>query len=209
VPDTLHFPELVLVRHGETEWSAAGKHTGRTNVPLTARGRRQAEAISTRLQGRRFARVLTSPLDRAVETARLSGFGAGAEVSPDLPEWDYGEYEGRTTVEIRREVPGWSLWRDGGPAGETADEVGRRVDRVIATVRLEGGDTLLFAHGHVLRVLAARWLGLPAADGRLLKLDTGTVSVLGWEREVAVMTHWNDNTHLLGLMVGDDDNDRD
>ena len=205
MPDALHFPEVVLVRHGETEWSTAGKHTGRTNVPLTSRGRRQAEAIGTRLHGRRFSRVLASPLDRAVETARLSGYGDRADISPDLLEWDYGDYEGRTTAEVRREVPGWSLWREGVPGGETGDDVGRRADRIIATIRLEGGDTLLFAHGHVLRVLAARWLGLPAAEGRLFKLDTATVSVLGWEREVAVITHWNDDSHLLGLMVDDDD----
>ena len=201
--DAVHFPEVVLVRHGETEWSRAGRHTGRTDVPLTDRGRRQADAIAARLHDRRFARVLTSPLARAIETGRRAGFGDQAELCPDLLEWDYGAYEGRTTQDIRREVPGWSLWRDGVPAGETAEEVGHRADRVIGAIRLGGGDALLFAHGHILRVLAARWLGLPPADGRLFGLDTATVSVLGWEREVAIAKHWNDDSHLLGLMAAD------
>ena len=203
--DAVHFPEVVLVRHGETEWSRSGKHTGRTDVLLTARGQRQAEAIAPRLQGHRFARVLSSPLKRAVETCRLTGYGDRCEPCPDLLEWDYGAYEGRTTAEIRRTVPGWSLWRDGVPRGETADEVGHRADRVISAIRLAGGDALLFAHGHILRVLAARWLGLPPADGRLFALDTATVSVLGWEREVAVVRGWNDDSHLLVMMADDDD----
>src|SRR3954452_23125439 len=130
-----HFPEVVLVRHGETEWSRAGRHTGRTNIPLTNRGQRQADALSKRLHDRRFDRVLTSPLDRARETCRRTGFGDRAEVRPDLIEWDYGDYEGRTTVDIRREVPGWSLWRDGVPDGEHADAVGQRVDGVIAAIK--------------------------------------------------------------------------
>jgi probable phosphoglycerate mutase len=204
VPDAAHFPELWLVRHGETEWSRSGKHTGRTDIPLTPRGRRQADAIAVRLNGRAFTRVLTSPSDRAVETCRRAGYGGRAELCPDLLEWDYGEYEGRTTVEIRRDAPGWSLWRDGVPNGETADDVGRRADRVIASIRLGGGDAMLCAHGHILRVVAARWLALPATEGRLFALDTATLSVLGWEREVAVITRWNDDSHLLALMPGDD-----
>ena len=203
--DAVHFPEVVLVRHGETEWSRSGQHTGRTDIPLTGRGVRQAEAIAARLQARTFARVLTSPLKRAAETCRITGFGNRCELCPDLLEWDYGDYEGRTTADVRREVPGWSLWRDGVPRGETADEVGHRADRVISAIRLGGGDALLFAHGHILRVLTARWLGLPPTDGRLFGLDTATVSVLGWERDVAVVRRWNDDSHLLALMVDDDD----
>ena len=183
--------EVVLVRHGETEWSKSGRHTGRTDVPLSHEGLGQAEALAAALTGRRFERVLTSPLARAVETCRRAGLGNDAIRTPDLLEWDYGGYEGRTTAEIRAEVPGWSLWRDGVPNGETAVDVGRRVDRVIGAVRLLSGDAALFAHGHVLRVLAARWLGLPPTDGRLFGLDTATVSVLGWEREVAVVLSWN------------------
>ncbi|MDQ1397400.1 MAG: hypothetical protein QOG64_2659 [Acidimicrobiaceae bacterium] len=184
------------MRHGETEWSRTGQHTGRTDVPLTPLGVRQAEALATALTGRRFERVVTSPLQRAVETCRRAGLAAGAERSSDLLEWDYGEYEGRTTPEIRATIPGWSLWRDGVPGGESAADVGRRVDRVIATVRLGRDDTVLFGHGHTLRVLAARWLGLSPNDGRLFALDTASVSVLGWEREVAVVRRWNDSAHL-------------
>jgi probable phosphoglycerate mutase len=193
-----HFPEVLLVRHGETEWSRSGKHTGRTDVPLTPLGRQQGQAIATQLVGRKFGRVLTSPLQRAVETVRLAGV-TDAVVDPDLAEWDYGSYEGRTTAEIRAGVTAWSLWRDGAPGGEVAADVGRRVDRVIASIRLEARDTLVFAHGHVLRVMAARWIGLPAVEGRCFALDTATVSVLGWEREVPVMARWNDPCHLLAL----------
>ena len=192
-------PEVVLVRHGQTEWSKAGKHTGRTDVPLTPRGIRQAEALAAALGGRTFALVLTSPLQRAVDTCRLAGLAARVERTPDLVEWDYGDYEGRTTAEIRARVPGWSLWRDGAPGGEQADDVGRRVDRVIAAIRRGDGDAALFAHGHVLRVFAARWLGLPATDGRLFALDTATLGVLGWEREVAVIRRWNEPGTSAGL----------
>jgi probable phosphoglycerate mutase len=183
--------EVVIVRHGETEWSRAGKHTGRTDVPLTELGREQARAVGEALRGRELALVLTSPLRRALETCRLAGFGERAELREDLMEWDYGAYEGRTTPEVREERPGWTLWRDGVPEGETVDEVGARADRVIAEARAAAGDVLLFAHGHVLRVLAARWLGLEPDGGRLLALDPATLSTLGYERETPVVRLWN------------------
>jgi broad specificity phosphatase PhoE len=183
--------EIVLVRHGETQWSRDGRHTGRTDVPLTPAGRVQAEALAAGLAGRRFARVLTSPLQRAAETCRLAGVCDAAEVRDELMEWDYGAYEGRTTAQVRRERPGWLLWRDGVPDGETADRVAARVDPLVAELRSVAGDAAVFAHGHVLRVLTARWLGLPAAEGRLFALATATVSVLGWERETAVVRRWN------------------
>jgi broad specificity phosphatase PhoE len=189
-------PEIVLVRHGETEWSRAGKHTGRTDVPLTDEGRAQAVALGATLRGRRFALVLTSPLSRALETCRLTGLGDVAQERADLMEWDYGAYEGRTTAEIREERPDWTLWRDGVPGGESAAEVGARADRVIAELRAAGGDAAVFAHGHLLRVLTARWLGLDPADGRLFALDTTTISVLGDEREAAVIRLWNSKPPL-------------
>lgn len=183
--------EVVLMRHGETEWSRDGKHTGHTDVPLTEPGRRQAQAVGAALKERRFALVLTSPLARAAETCRLAGFGDVAEVRDELREWDYGAYEGRTTVEIREEVPGWTLWRDGVPDGEKIDEVAARMDRLIAELRSVQGDALLFAHGHVLRVLAARWLGLGPEAGALFALDAASISVLGYERETSVIRLWN------------------
>jgi broad specificity phosphatase PhoE len=186
-------PELVLVRHGETEWTLAGKHTGRTDIPLTERGREQARAVGEALRSRRFALVLTSPLERAAETCRLAGFGEAAAPREELMEWDYGAYEGRTTIEIRTERPGWSLWRDGVPDGEQASDVGARVDRVIAEIRPAAGDVLAFAHGHLLRVLAARWLGLGPDAGRLFALDPATISVLGYERETPVLRVWNES----------------
>ena len=183
--------EVVLVRHGETEWSRAGKHTGNTDVPLTETGRRQAQAVREALVGRKFALVLTSPLQRALETCRLSGFGDSADVRDELKEWDYGAYEGRKTVEIRQERPGWTLWRDGVPDGETATAVAARADRVIDELRSADADALVFAHGHLLRVLAARWLGLEPEAGRLFALDPATISVLGYERENPVIRLWN------------------
>jgi probable phosphoglycerate mutase len=167
------------------------KHTGRTDVPLTEAGRREAGLLREALTGRRFERVLTSPLGRAVETCRLAGLDELAECSEALLEWDYGEYEGATTDEIRNGRPGWLLWRDGCPGGETAADVGARVDPLIAELRAPRGDTILFAHGHVLRVLAARWLGLGPEAGSLFALSTATLSVLGFEREIAVLRRWN------------------
>jgi probable phosphoglycerate mutase len=181
----------VLVRHGQTAWSLSEQHTGRTDVPLTDVGRRQATELGPRLGGWRFARVLTSPLTRALDTCRLAGFGDAAEVDDDLAEWDYGDYDGRRTLDIRDERPGWDVWIDGVPGGETVEEVGRRAQRVIDEVRDTEGDVALFAHGHLLRILAARWIGLPPDAGRLLALSTASVSVLGWERETAVVERWN------------------
>jgi broad specificity phosphatase PhoE len=190
--------EVVLARHGETEWSRSGKHTGRTNVPLTEAGIRHAEALRPRLEGRAFAAVFTSPMSRAKDTCRLAGLGDAAQVRDELLEWDYGEYEGVTTPEIREQRPGWLLWRDGCPGGETAAEVGARVDRLIAELRTLDGDVALFAHGHVLRVLGARWAELPPETGSVLYLSTATLSVLGYEREVSVIRLWNDGSHLDG-----------
>ena len=181
--------EIVLVRHGETEWSRDGRHTGRTDLPLTENGRRQAELLRGALAEWGFAQVLSSPLQRALETCRLAGLGDSAQTTDDLREWDYGEYEGITTAQIRESRPDWYLWRDGCPGGEQAADVGRRVDRVIAS--LGEGDVALFAHGHVLRVLAARWIGLEPEAGALLALGTGTLSVLGYERETRVVKRWN------------------
>ena len=189
-------PEVLLVRHGQTEWSLSGQHTGSTDIPLTDEGRRQGEALGMRLAGREFELVLSSPLGRALETCRLSGLADVAQVRDDLLEWDYGAYEGRTTADIRSDRPGWLLWRDGCPDGETAAQAGARVDRVIADLRDLDGDAAVFAHGHILRVLAARWLELPPEEGGRFGLSTATVSVLGWEREVPVMWLWNGAGHL-------------
>jgi probable phosphoglycerate mutase len=206
--------DLILLRHGQTEWSAAGKHTGRTDIPLTAKGEADAAALAPMLarrvaSGERIAAVFTSPARRATATAELTGLGtpgvsgsAGGPApkqDPDLWEWDYGGYEGITTAEIQQERPGWSLWRDGiipGDAdhpGETVESVGERVDRVLkrAEPLLSDGDVMLVAHGHVLRVLTARWLGLHPADGRLFRLDTGTMSELGTEHDQTVILAWN------------------
>jgi broad specificity phosphatase PhoE len=183
--------EIVLVRHGETEWSKDGRHTGRTDIPLTENGRRQARALGQALSDWSFGRVLSSPLQRAVETCRLAGLGDLMETTDDLLEWDYGEYEGITTAEIRRARPDWYLWRDGCPGGERPEDVGRRADRVIAAIGDSDSDVALFAHGHVLRVIAARWLGLGPDGGALLALSTATISVLGYERETRVVRRWN------------------
>jgi probable phosphoglycerate mutase len=181
--------EVLLVRHGETEWSRELKHTGSTDVPLTEPGERQARRLADALAGREFALVLSSPLRRALETARLAGFEP--ELRDDLMEWDYGDYEGRRTAEIREEIPDWTIWRYGAPNGESINQVGARADRVVAEIRSVDGDVLVFAHGHLLRVLAARWLGLEPADGRLFALDAGTLSTLGYEREQPVIGAWN------------------
>jgi broad specificity phosphatase PhoE len=184
--------EAVLVRHGETEWSLNGKHTGSSDIPLTEHGREVARKIRERLAGREFAAVVSSPLQRSLETARLAGFDESRiEVLDDLREWDYGEFEGRTTKEIRVDVPGWLLWRDGAPGGEHPADVGARADRVIDRIRAIDGDVLVFSHGHFLRVLGARWIDLPAKRGGNLGLETATLSTLGYEREVPVIWSWN------------------
>jgi broad specificity phosphatase PhoE len=188
--------EVVLARHGETEWSKSGKHTGRTDLPLTENGVRQAKLLGPRLERRDFAAVLTSPLSRAADTCRLAGLGDAAQIREELLEWNYGDYEGLTTPEIRADRPDWLLWRDGCPGGEDASQVGARVDRLIAELRELDGDAALFAHGHVLRVIAARWAGLGPEAGGLIALSTATLSLLGYEREVAVIRLWNDGSHL-------------
>lgn len=189
-------PDLWLVRHGETDWSASGRHTGRTDIPLTDEGIRQARALGRHLDGRSFALVLTSPLSRAADTCGLAGYGEVAQPSEDLLEWDYGQAEGRTTTEMRAQHPGWSVWTTGPPGGETVEEVGRRTERVIARALEASGDVALFAHAHVLRILAARWLGLPPDAGRLFALGPASLSVLGWEREARVISRWNDRSFL-------------
>ena len=183
--------ELVLVRHGQTEWSLSGQHTGRSDIPLTEEGRRQAGLLREALRRRSFARVLTSPLSRAVDTCQLSGLGEGAEPDDGLLEWDYGEYEGITTPRIREGQPGWGLWRDGCPGGESPAQVGARADRMLESIEGVEGDIALFAHGHILRVIAARWIGLGPEGGGLLALSTATLSALGFERERRVVRLWN------------------
>ncbi len=187
-------PSVTLVRHGETEWSASGRHTGRTDIPLNEEGERKARGLRERLKGRTFDRVFTSPLKRAQRTCELAGFGAAAKVDPDLLEWNYGDYEGRKTSEILTERPGWLLFRDGCPNGEQPADVGTRADRVIARLRATETPAIVFSSGHILRVLAARWLGLPPSEGRLLMLGTASVSILGYEHgksEPAVRL-WNE-----------------
>ena len=184
-------PQLYLVRHGETAWSLSGAHTGRTDLPLTPRGQERAQALGRYLNGRPFALVLTSPMQRARETCRLAGYGAAAAVEDNLREWDYGDYEGRSTPDIQKDRPGWNLWKDGVPNGESVEQVGERARRVIERALPASGDCALFAHGHILRILTAVWLGLSPDGGRLFGLDTATVSVLGWERETRVVRLWN------------------
>ena len=185
-------PRLWVVRHGETEWAKLGRHTGSTDVPLTELGRSQAVAAGRKVAGQRFALVLSSPLARALETAQIAGFGARVETVDDLREWNYGQDEGRTTEEIRQDRPGWTIWRHGPLGGERLEDVAARADRVIARARATPGDVLCFAHGHVLRILAARWIDLDPVVGERLALSTATVSVLGWERETAVIQRWNE-----------------
>jgi broad specificity phosphatase PhoE len=189
--------QIYLVRHGETEWSVNGRHTGRTDIPLTDVGREQAKDLGRRIGGHPFALVLTSPLSRAAETARLAGI-ADAEHDDDLREWDYGAFEGRTTADIRSEIPDWSIWTGPWREGETARQVGARADRVLARCLdpAVDGDALLFAHGHLLRVLTARWLGLAARQGALFALGTATIGILGWERSNRVIETWNEACHL-------------
>jgi len=182
---------LWLIRHGETEWSRSGQHTGRTDLPLTPVGQAKAVAIGRYLGGRTFALVLTSPLQRARETCRLAGYGDVAQPDPDLMEWSYGAYEGRTSAQIRQEIPGWNIWINGVVGGETVEQVGERARRVIERASAAGGDAALFAHGHVLRILTACWLGLEPGAGRLFAFDTACLSVLGYEREIRVIERWN------------------
>jgi broad specificity phosphatase PhoE len=191
-------PVIYLARHGETAWSLSGQHTGLTDLPLTERGERNARALGERLKGLAFAKVFTSPLQRAVRTCDLAGFGGAAEVDRDLLEWNYGQYEGRLTAEIHAERPDWQLFRDGCPGGESPDQVGARADRVVGRVRAAEGDVLLFSSGHFLRVLAACWLGLAPAAGRFFLLSTASLSALGYEhnRSQPVIRLWDDTRHV-------------
>jgi broad specificity phosphatase PhoE len=191
-------PVVFLARHGETAWSLSGQHTGLTDLPLTERGEQNARRLGRALRGRQFAKVFTSPLQRAVRTCELAGFGGAAEIDKDLVEWNYGQYEGRTSAEIHAERPDWQLFRDGCPGGELPDDVGARADRVVRRVREAGGNVLLFSSAHFLRVLAARWLGLEPAGGRYFLLSTASLSALGYEHSLSepVIPLWNDTGHL-------------
>src|SRR5213080_3508944 len=191
-------PVVYLARHGETAWTISRQHTGVTDLPLTAQGEAEALRLGERLERLTFAAVLTSPLRRAVRTCEMAGFGSAADVEPDLVEWNYGVYEGRTSAEIHAERPDWQLFRDGCPGGESPDQVGARADRVVRRVRAIEGNVLLFSSGHVLRVFAARWLGLEPAAGRFFILNTASVSVLGYENNLCqpVIRQWNDTHHV-------------
>jgi broad specificity phosphatase PhoE len=191
-------PTIYLARHGETAWSLTGQHTGLSDIPLTERGERNARALGSRLKGHTFARIFTSPLQRARRTCELAGFGAVAVVDPDLVEWNYGDYEGRTTADIRKQRPDWKLFRDGCPAGESVAAIGARADRVIARLRAVEGDTLVFSSGHILRVIGARWVGLEPAAGGLLLLSTAALSMLSYEhlKTDPVLRLWNDVDHV-------------
>jgi broad specificity phosphatase PhoE len=180
-----------LARHGETDWSAAGKHTGRTDIPLNDNGRQAARQLAQVLAGEHFDLILTSPLQRARDTCALAGFGERARVDDDLREWDYGDYEGITTAEIREQHPGWTLFEDGCPGGETLAEVGARADNVIERLHAVEGRILVFGHGHSLRILAARWVALAPQGGARLILGTATISVLGWDHDTAAIKRWN------------------
>jgi len=191
-------PTIYLARHGETAWSISGQHTGRSDIPLTERGERNARRLGTRLEGLKFAMVLTSPLQRARRTCALAGFGGRCQIDPDLVEWDYGQYEGRTSAEIHEERPDWNLFRDGCPDGESPADVGARADRIITQVRNVPGDVLLFSSGHFLRVLAARWLGLEPAGGKYFILGTASLSALSYEHALTepVIRFWDDTRHV-------------
>lgn len=188
--------DVVLARHGQTEWSLDGRHTGTTDIPLTAEGREHARALAPRLKDWSFALVLSSPLTRALDTARLAGLGGAMSIREDLREWDYGSYEGVSTPDIHKTDPGWYLFTDGCPGGETPAQVGTRVDRVIAELRAADGPCAVFAHGHVLRVLAARWLGFDPAESGRFALSTATLSVLGEEHHHPAVWLWNDGSHF-------------
>jgi broad specificity phosphatase PhoE len=192
-------PVVYLARHGETAWSLTGQHTGLTDLPLTERGEQNARRLGERLRGLTFVKVFTSPLKRAARTCELAGFGRAAEIDPDLVEWNYGEYEGRRTADIRAERPGWQLFRDGCPGGESLEQVAARADRVVERVRAVAGDVLLFSSGHILRVLGARWLGVEPAFGKFFFLSTASLSQLGYEHDRAspVVRLWNDTRHVV------------
>ena len=196
--DTL--PIIYLARHGETAWSISGQHTGRTELPLTARGERNARRLGKRLQGFTFSAVLSSPLERVVRTCELAGFGKVARIEPDLIEWDCGNYEGRRLAEIHAERPGWNLFRDGCPGGESPGQVGERADRIIQQSRSLPGDVLIFSSGHFLRVLAARWIGLEPVGGRLFLLSTASLSALSYEHNLSepAIRLWDDTSHVGG-----------
>ncbi len=189
--------EVYLVRHGETAWSVTGQHTGRTDLPLTAHGEGQAREVGVRLEGIDFAQVFSSPLKRALRTCELAGFGTRVSLDGELVEWNYGDYEGLTLAEIQRQNPGWELFRDGCPGGESVAQIAERADRVVARLRAVAGRALVFSSGHILRVLTARWLGVPAHFGRHLALDPASLSVLGYEHDGAdsVIRLWNDSRH--------------
>ena len=191
---TERLPSIYLARHGETAWSLSGQHTGLTDLPLTERGAQNASQLKERLSRLTFAKVFTSPLQRAVQTSELAGFGSVAEVDRDLMEWNYGAYEGRRTVDILKERPGWQLFRDGCPGGESPADVGARADRVLARVRAINGDVLLFSSGHFLRTLTARWLGLDPSAGKYFQLSTASLSILGFEHDLSepVIRLWNE-----------------
>jgi broad specificity phosphatase PhoE len=196
MPESL--PEVYLARHGETAWTLSHQHTGRTDIPLTERGERNARSLGERLRGTTFTRVFSSPLQRARRTAELAGCVGLVELEPDLMEWDYGQYDGKTTAEIRQERPDWSLFRDGCPGGESVTGVGARADRLLARLKGIDGRVLLFGHSHFFRVMAARWLLLPAADGRLFYLSTASLSIMGYEhsRDEPAVRLWNDVRHV-------------
>jgi broad specificity phosphatase PhoE len=183
--------EIWLMRHGETEWSVSGAHTSRTDLPLLPAGVKQGQELANKLKGKKFSMVLCSPMSRARETCRLAGYSDVAEITDDLKEWDYGAYEGRSTPDIQKDAPNWCLWRDGVLQGELVEHVGARVRRVIDRCENAPGDVALFAHGHVLRILTAVWLGLPPRSGQLFALNTGTMSSLGYEHEYHVIRRWN------------------
>jgi broad specificity phosphatase PhoE len=191
--------EIVMVRHGQTEWSSTGKHTGRTDIPLTDLGRQQADALGEMLQGRDFSLVLSSPLSRAWETMERAGFAGQGLPDENIVEWDYGVYEELTTAEIRETDPGWSVWTSPIDGGETVEDVGRRADLAIERCLAAPGPVVVFAHGHFLRIMTARWMGLPVGAGRHLSLGTATVSTLGWERQTRVLQVWNDACHLNSM----------
>ena len=195
---TQKLPALFLVRHGETAWSLSGQHTGLTDLPLTEHGERNARQLGERLRGLKFAKVFTSPLQRAAKTCELAGFGSVAEVYPDLVEWNYGEYEGLRSAEILAKRPGWLIFRDGCPGGESPEQIAARADRVVKRVRAVGDDVLVFSSGHFLRMLAARWLGLEPLAGKYVLLGTAGLSTLSYEHELSqpAIELWNDTRHV-------------